>query len=334
MPSEAHGAAQPLRHRDAARRRGLGGALHLLVAVLRGPARVRGTHVLVPRRRALADAAAALGRDVLRVRHGHPVAVQHPALPHPRDAGDRLPHPARLRLPGAGAAGRRVAGAGARGRVPPAGRLLLRELGRPLRQVAGEGPGAGGRDPADPVRAAAGEGGHRRHRRRARHRLRAGPRTELPAAARSGAQAVDAPLRVPQPRLRRLSRLLRVLQARLPRHPRPVDRADGRRDRGRRVPPGRRAEEAGPAGRRAGRRRRLRRHHPSRAGRRAAAEHAPRAGSGCPRGTRPPIPGSTSPRAPASTTPTGSGTSTARSRSASSATTRPGCGGGRTSRAR
>ena len=58
----------------------------------------------------------------------------------PAGAGDRLPHPARVRLPGAGTAGRRDAGRGARGRVPRAGRLLLRELGRPLRQVAGEGP--------------------------------------------------------------------------------------------------------------------------------------------------------------------------------------------------
>ncbi len=186
---------------------------------------------------------------------------------------------------------------------------------------------------ADPVRAAAGEGGHRRHRRGARHRLRAGPRAELPAAARSGAQAVDAPLRVPQPRLRRLPGLLRVLQARLPRHPRPVDRADGRRDRGRRVPPGRRAEAAG-RGWRSSWASTASSPTPSiPSASTSGCGPRPRAGSGCPGGTRPPIPGSTSPRAPASTTPTGSGTSTARSRSASSATTRPGCGWGRTSRA-
>ena len=87
-------------------------------------------------------------------------------------------------------------------------------------------------------------------------------------------------------------------------------------------------------GGRAGRRRRLRRHRRIPSGSTSGCGPAPRAGSGCRGGTRPPIPGSTSPRAPASTTPTGSGTSTARSRSASSATTRPGCGGGRTSRAR
>lgn len=56
---------QPLRDPDPARRRGLGEALPVLVAVQRGPPRLRGRGLLVPGRRALAGGAHPLGRDVL-----------------------------------------------------------------------------------------------------------------------------------------------------------------------------------------------------------------------------------------------------------------------------
>ncbi len=102
-----------------------------------------------------------------------------------------------------------------------------------------------------------------------RHRLRADPAGELPPAARPLPEAVDAPLRVPQPRLRRLPGLLRLLQAGVPEHPGPGDRQDGRRRRRRPVPPGRRAQEARPARGRAEHRRRARRRRPPGRGRRA-----------------------------------------------------------------
>ena len=58
------------------------------------------------------------------------------------------------------------------------------------------------------------------------------------------------PLRVPQPRLRRLPRLLRLLQAGVAVDPRPRHRPDGRRCRGRPVPAQRRKQGARPEGRR------------------------------------------------------------------------------------
>ena len=74
-----------------------------------------------------------------------------------------------------------------------------------------------------------------------------GPAVHLPPAGRPDPQAVAPPLRVPQPRLRRLPGLLRLLQAAVPVHPGPGHRQDGGRDPGRPVPAGRRGQEAGPA---------------------------------------------------------------------------------------
>ena len=99
----------------------------------------------------------------------------------------------------------------------------------------------------DQLLAAAGARGHGGHHRGPRHRQRARPAVHLPPAGRPDPQAVAAPLRVPQPRLRRLPGLLRLLQAAVPVHPGPGHRQDGGRDRGRPVPAGRRGQEAGAA---------------------------------------------------------------------------------------
>ena len=132
---------------------------------------------------------------------------------------------------------------------------------------------------------------------------------------------VAVPLRVPQPRVRRLPRLLRVLQAGLPRHLRPGDRQDGRRRRGRPVPPGRGAQAARPHGRATPA---SPTRSPSATSRPPARPCAPRARParpGSPRSSSRPSRGSTSPPARASRARTRSGSRTSRSRSTSSRTT-------------
>jgi pyruvate,water dikinase len=57
--------SQPIRYPDPTRRRGLGEALPVLVAVQRGPPRLRGRRLLVPGRRALARGADPMGCHVL-----------------------------------------------------------------------------------------------------------------------------------------------------------------------------------------------------------------------------------------------------------------------------
>ena len=97
------------------------------------------------------------------------------------------------------------------------------------------------------VLAAPSSRGHGGHHRGPRHRQRARPADHLPPAGRPDPEAVALPLRVPQPRLRRLPGLLRLLQAAVPVHPGPGHRQDGGRDPGRPVPAGRGGQEAGPA---------------------------------------------------------------------------------------
>ena len=71
--------------------------------------------------------------------------------------------------------------------------------------------------------------------------------TELQPRDRALLRGLAVPLRVPQPRLRRLPGLLRLLQAGVPRHLRPRHREDGPGHRGRPVPARRRAAQAGQA---------------------------------------------------------------------------------------
>ena len=236
----------------------MGGAVHLLAAVLDRPARVRGLDVLVPGRGPLAGGAEPLGRHLPGVRPGLAVAVQHPPLPDPAGPRGRLPAAQRLRLPVPGRGHRPGRDRGQGPPLPGAGRLLLPELGDAVRAVDGQDPRADRRDGGAQLRAAARQGGPGRGHRGPRHGLGVRAPAQLPPAGRPGPAAVAVPLRVPQPRLRRLPGLLRLLQAGLPQHPRPGHRQDGRRGRGRPVPARRGAEEAGPPGRRLRRRRRLR----------------------------------------------------------------------------
>ena len=76
--------------------------------------------------------------------------------------------------------------------------------------------------------------------------------------AREHRPHLAVPLRVPEPRVRRLPRVLRALQAELPRHRRPDDRQDGQRHRRRAVPARQRAQAPGWARARAVDRRRRR----------------------------------------------------------------------------
>ena len=147
------------------------------------------------------------------------------------------------------------------------------------------------------------------HHRGTRHRKRAATAVQYHRLVDLTLEAVAAPLRVPQPRLRRLPGLLRLLQAAVPVHPGPGDRQDGGRHPGRPVPAGRGAQEAGPARGRARDRRpdqqRPRRPGAGRAGRRPARRQVARRLGGSPR----PVVQLLA-RAPASTTATRYGWST------------------------
>ena len=224
----------------------------------RGSARVRGLDVLVPGRRAQARGDEPLGRHLPGVRPGLAVAVHHPPL--------RDPAGARGRLSGCSTATctSRRSGSPTRPRSRPgcpsswSGPATTSPTGRRCTSVDGQDPRADRRAGGDQLPAAARQGGPGGGHRGPRHGLGVRARAQLPPAGRPGPAAVAVPLRVPQPRLRRLPRLLRLLQAGLPQHPRPGHRQDGGRHRGRPVPARRGAEEAGPAGRRLRRRRRLR----------------------------------------------------------------------------
>ncbi len=144
---------------------------------------------------------------------------------------------------------------------------------------------------------------------------------ELQPRDRALLRRVPVPLRVPEPRLRGVPRLLRLLQGVVSRtSPTSAIAQMVQGDRGRPVQARRRAEAAGEARGRARRRRHAARGHRRRGarprGRRAERRRVGRRLGGAPR-TR----GSTSPRATACTATTRSGSTTSTSRSASCATT-------------
>ncbi len=225
----------------------MAGPVRVLHGVQRGPEGVRGLDVLVHGRRAHPGSDPAVGRHHPGVRDHRAVPVQHQALRDPARPGRGHPVPQRLHVPlarrGERPGGDRRPGAGIR----RAGRLLLPELGPAVRGLDAQGAGAHRRAGVDQLRAAPPSRGHGGHHRGPGHRQRARPAVQLQPAGGPDAQAVALPLRVPQPRLRRLPGLLRVLQAAVPVHPGPGHRQDGGRDPGRPVPAGRRGEEAGPA---------------------------------------------------------------------------------------
>ncbi len=127
---------RPIRDRDTARRRGVGGALHLLALFSEDRRDYEASMFWFQDGVHWPDRADAVGRDVLRARHRHAVAVQHPALHDPAGARDRHPDRQRLQLPHP-RPGRRPGRDRAPGAVVPgARRVLLRQLGPALRQLA------------------------------------------------------------------------------------------------------------------------------------------------------------------------------------------------------
>ena len=191
--------------------------------------------------------------------------------------------------------------------------LLLRELERPLREVAHEDGRA--------------DRGARRARGAAAPRVRAGrgrlrrPGDELlrrprrvPDRAPARRPDVAEPLRVPAARLRRLHDVLRALQGQPAGHPRPAHRADGRRPRRAPLQARRRAAPAGAARDRHRRRRGVRRGPHTAGDRRGAGARATPAARGSPSSSRSRTRGSTWRPATASTTPTAAGSTTRRSR--------------------
>ena len=219
---------QPVRDRDATGLRGLGGDVPVLRALRRAPAGAGRAALLVLELDALPAADAGVRPGLLgRPVHGH----RHVAEPRVRRAaghGHRLPGRQRLHLhlresrhrPGQDRRARRV--------LPEAGRLLLPELGRALREVEEE-DGRADRGPHRPpgpgsarVRARGG-----RVRGRPQHAVCRGARRVRPSTPLQRAH-VAAPQRVPAPRVRRLCDVRRLLQERAARHPGPAHRADGR----------------------------------------------------------------------------------------------------------
>ena len=248
---EHHGrpVPQPIRDADAARGGRVAGSVRLLVGVQRGPPRVRRVGVLVHGRRALPRGDPAVGRHHRGVRAHRAVPVQHQALRDPACPGGGHPLPERLHVPLAGRRDRPEGDRGADPRVRRACRVLLRQLGPAVRGVGAQGARPHRRARIDNLLVAAGARGHGGHHRRPRYRQRARPAVHLPPAGRPDAQAVAAPLRVPQPRLCRLPGLLRLLQAAVPVHPGPGHRQDGGRDPGRPVPAGRARSRSWPSSR-------------------------------------------------------------------------------------
>ena len=164
--------------------------------------------------------------------------------------------------------------------LPAPRRLLLRELGRVVRQVAHEDGGADRRARRAARAFARRVRARRRRVRRPGDELLRGPR-RLPPRAAAPRRDVAAPLRVPAARIRRVHDVRRALQGEPAGHPRPAHRADGRRDRRHALQARHRASPARAACDRAGSRRRVRRGTLAAGDRRGAgAERAgPRRGS-------------------------------------------------------
>ena len=238
--------------------------------------------------------------------------VAEPLLRGSAGDGDRLPDRQRLRLH-LGQPGHRPGEDRRARRVLPAPRgLLLRALGRALRQVEGEDGGAdrGDHRPSRPgpprVRA-----GRADARGRPEHRVLRAPRRVRPHAALRRPD-VAAPLRAAAAGLRRLRHVLRLLQDQPPRHPRPAHRADGRRastcscsSRARSFAGWRSSRSTAASTARSSRAARPRRSTPS-------SSRARRARPGSRSSSRSRTRGSTWPPATASTTTTAAGTTTRR----------------------
>ena len=134
--------SQSILDRDAAGVRGLGGDVPVLRAVRRAAARDRREPLLVLELDAFPGADAGVRRDLHRLALPGGRRVAEPGVRGAAGDGDRLPRRQRLHLhlgqpghrPGEDRRARRV--------LPEARRLLLRELDRAVRQVAGEDGGA------------------------------------------------------------------------------------------------------------------------------------------------------------------------------------------------
>ena len=256
-----------------------------------------------------------------RLQHAHPA--------HAPRARRRPAHHQRLRLRQPGPRRSRAA-AGARRDLPAPRRPLLRQLGRHLRGVEGQGHGAAGGDPRDGLLAAARARGRVGDLRPPRLLDRLQDDPGLPAPGRRHVRDVPVPLRDAQSRVRRVPDVLRVLQAGVPQHHRPGHLADGGRAARRPLPARRRAqapEQGGdpPRHRRGGGRRRTRPRPCSR-----ACPRATPAASGWPTGSAPRTRGSSStPTAgtPAATTTPSPGSRTPTCRSARSRSTSRTCAG-------
>ena len=258
---------------------------------------------------------------------------------HPADASGARRRPAhhqrlRLRQPGPRRPG---AAAGARRDLPAARRPLLRELGRDLRGVEGQGDGAAGGDPRDGLLAAAGARGRVGDLLPPRLLERLQADRGLPAARRGHVRDLPVPLRDAESRLRRVPDVLRVLQAGVPEHHRPGDLAHGRRAPRRPLPARRRTQAPGQGGRAARAWTRRSSGHP----RRRRCSQTPTPARACVRGrrtgSRPPTPGSSTaptPATPAATTTPSRGSRTRTCRWPQSRSTSPACATARRSTGR
>ncbi len=184
-----------------------------------------------------------------------PQPVHDPGLESAHGARHRAPHRQRLPVPEP-QRHRRPGGHGrTRARLRRAGPALLRELGRDLRPVGGQGHRLHRTAEGHPVRAAAGSRADRDRAARPRHDHRVRPAGHLQPLSREHARDGLLPLRDAQSRVRGLPHVPGVLPQPLPGHHRRPGGADGRGHRRHPLPARRRTAPARRARRRAGRRR-------------------------------------------------------------------------------
>ena len=130
--------SQPERGRDACRLRGLGGDVPVLRPLRRGAARRRRAPLLVLEFDALPGTDARVRRDLHRYRLPGARHVAEPGLRRAAGDGDRLALHQRLHLHLRQPRHRSCKDRGACGLFPAARGVLLRQLGRPLCEVAYE----------------------------------------------------------------------------------------------------------------------------------------------------------------------------------------------------
>ena len=187
----------------------MGADLSLLSALPRFPEGQGGSQVLVLRQPALAEPVQALRHGDGRIRGQVPGPVQHAPLSGAARQWHRLPHPQRLRLhePGCGRAREdrrpRSPFHAARGLLFPELELADRELAQ---EGVGDDRGAGGPE----IRGIAGDGAARVHHRRRRPRQHLRADGELRQGDPAALQDLAISLRISEPGLCRLSRLLRL----------------------------------------------------------------------------------------------------------------------------